>query len=253
MNIYLDIDGVLLTDSLNDRGNPTPHSFELLKFLTDNHKVYWLTTHCHGGENRAPEHLYPKFPPEAISYIDKILPTNWGSWKTDAIDFNQDFRWLDDDVYRPEYEALAKNGCSEKLIKIDLNKNPLRLQRLVSTLKILNNPASDDFYPFITPELLEHSKLNMPNWPFKIEKFESQLQEIALYIYTGTLITCEDGLYDFRREIMQTIIDKKLREFNSPTLTKLLEEHNIKFQLSDFMIEAIHDFPKPSNPGIINA
>jgi hypothetical protein len=134
MNIYLDIDGVLLTDSLNDRGNPTPHSLELLKALTANHTVYWLTTHCHGGENRAPEHLYPKFPPEAKAYIDKILPADWGSWKTDAIDFSQDFRWLDDDVYEPEYAALTKHNCSDKLIKIDLQVNPEQLKDIIQKL-----------------------------------------------------------------------------------------------------------------------
>ncbi len=134
MNIYLDIDGVLLTDSLTDRGNPTPHSLELLKFLTDNHTVYWLTTHCHGGENRAPEHLYPKFPPEAKAYIDKILPTDWGSWKTDAIDFSQDFRWLDDDVYQPERDALAKHNCTNKLVEINLQQDPDQLQKVISSL-----------------------------------------------------------------------------------------------------------------------
>ncbi len=134
MNIYLDIDGVLLTDSLSDRGNPTPHSLELLNTITDHHTVYWLTTHCHGGENRAPELLYPKFPPEAKAYIDKILPTDWGTWKTDAIDFSEDFLWLDDDVYGTEYTALAKHNCSEKLIKINLQENPEQLKDIIQKL-----------------------------------------------------------------------------------------------------------------------
>lgn len=130
MNIYLDIDGVLLTKL----GEPAPHSLESLKYLTANHAVFWLTTHCHGGENRAPEHLYPKFPPEAKIYIDKILPTNWGTWKTDAIDFSQDFRWLDDDVYQPEYDTLAKHNCSDKLIKVDFRENPGQLKNIIQSL-----------------------------------------------------------------------------------------------------------------------
>ena len=137
MNLYLDIDGVLLTDSLENHGNPTPHSEELLKVATTKHKCFWLTTHCHGGENRTTEYLYPKFPLKVREYLDKISPTNWGSWKTDAIDFSQDFRWLDDDIYQPEYDALTKNSCSEKLITVNLRENPNQLKDIILLLETM--------------------------------------------------------------------------------------------------------------------
>lgn len=44
MNIYLDIDGVILA---NDK-QPAKFAKEFLKFITDNYDVYWLTTHCKG-------------------------------------------------------------------------------------------------------------------------------------------------------------------------------------------------------------
>ena len=135
MNIYLDIDGVLLTDSLSNPGRPSEYSLELLRALTSKYKVFWLTTHCRGGENHAPERLYPKFPPETKEYIDKIIPTDWGTWKTDAIDFTQDFRWLDDDVYPEELDVLANNNASDKLIHIDLQKNPGQLKEVIQLLK----------------------------------------------------------------------------------------------------------------------
>lgn len=135
MNIYLDIDGVLLTKT----GEPAVHSLELIKYLTQHHTVYWLTTHCHGGENRAPEYLFPKFPAGAKRYIDKILPTDWNSWKTDAIDFSQDFRWLDDDVYQPEITTLIRHNCKDKLIKVDLTNNPHELKDIANKLKKLVN------------------------------------------------------------------------------------------------------------------
>src|SRR3989338_1685995 len=106
MNIYLDIDGVLLQDSLALSGRPANHALDLLQKLTSSHTCYWLTTHCHGGENHVSENLTKRFP-ESIIYLDKILPTACGTWKTDAIDFSQDFRWLDDDVYEEELEELA--------------------------------------------------------------------------------------------------------------------------------------------------
>lgn len=44
MNIYLDIDGVILA---NDK-QPALHAKEFLKYITDNYPTYWLTTHCKG-------------------------------------------------------------------------------------------------------------------------------------------------------------------------------------------------------------
>jgi len=137
VDIYLDIDGVLLSDSPHDHGNPTAHSLELLKFLTDNYKVFWLTSNCYQGENHITEVLYPKYPEEARVYIDKIIPTNWNRWKTEAIDFSQDFRWLDDDVYDTELAVLAKNNCSDKLVKIDLINNPEQLRDVIAFLETL--------------------------------------------------------------------------------------------------------------------
>ena len=44
MNIYLDIDAVILA---NDK-QPALHVKEFVKYLTDNYPVFWLTTHCKG-------------------------------------------------------------------------------------------------------------------------------------------------------------------------------------------------------------
>ena len=137
MNIYLDIDGVLLSDAPHDHGESTAHSLELLKSLTARHKFFWLTSNCYQGENHVKEVLYPKFPEDARAYIDKIIPTDWTRWKTEAIDFSQDFRWLDDDAYDPELAILAKNNCSDKLIKIDLINNPEQLKDVINLLETI--------------------------------------------------------------------------------------------------------------------
>lgn len=246
MNIYLDIDGVLLTKL----GEPAPHSLELLKYLAANHAVFWLTTHCHSGENRAPEHLYPKFPPEAKAYIDKILPTNWGSWKTDAIDFSQDFRWLDDNIYQPEYEALKNHGCLERLIKINLQENPLRLKEVLSCLKVISNSKFENIYHTIDANIFEFAKSKTKDTKFtfdvtssqEIDKKEERLEEIGRYVYAGMFLACRNGLYDYRREIRDSIIRIKLKEFADDNLDELLKDYNIRFQVSDFMVDAIHEW-----------
>jgi len=65
MNIYLDIDGVLITKN----GQPALGVVEFLTYLTKNHTVYWLTTHCRGGESNAVEYLKNKLPNECFEYI----------------------------------------------------------------------------------------------------------------------------------------------------------------------------------------
>ena len=49
MNIYIDIDGVLLT-----KKQELPNdSLEFIDFITKNYDCFWLTTHCRTGENKA--------------------------------------------------------------------------------------------------------------------------------------------------------------------------------------------------------
>ena len=61
MNIYLDIDGVILA---NDK-QIANYSEDFIKHLVTNHNVYWLTTHCRGNT------LY------TCNLLKKILPTYW--------------------------------------------------------------------------------------------------------------------------------------------------------------------------------
>ncbi|MDP2630272.1 MAG: hypothetical protein Q8P56_02595 [Candidatus Uhrbacteria bacterium] len=111
-------------------GQPVAHAVEFLKEITAKHVCYWLTTHCRGGENRAPEYLLSMMSFEAREYIDKILPTDWNARKTDAIDFSQDFRWFDDYAMEAEKEILRKNNCFDKFIRVDLKNNPDQLKNL---------------------------------------------------------------------------------------------------------------------------
>lgn len=44
MNIYLDIDGVILANDLHKSN----YADEFIKHLVNKYPVYWLTTHCKG-------------------------------------------------------------------------------------------------------------------------------------------------------------------------------------------------------------
>ena len=124
MNIYLDIEGVL-TDR---QGRAANFVVDFLKYFTENHKVFWLTTHCRGGESNVLMHLQDRLPAEALQYLEKIQPTNWQTLKTEAIDFTQDFRWFDDHAFSSEEKILKQNNAEDKLVLVDLNANPNQLK-----------------------------------------------------------------------------------------------------------------------------
>lgn len=131
MNIYLDIDGVLITKG----GHPANFVDEFLRYTVSNYIVYWLTTHCRTGGNNAISYLQDKLPQETIKLIQIIKPTNWSTLKTEAINFNQDFLWLDDYIMNAEIDVLEKNKSTENYIKVDLIKNPNQLMDILGKLK----------------------------------------------------------------------------------------------------------------------
>ena len=131
MNIYLDIDGVLLA---NDK-QAANHAHEFLEFIVSKYPTYWLTTHCHGDASTAVERLALIFPPETIELCKKILPTDWDIAKTEGIDFSQDFLWFDDDLFPDEKADLLKNKALDKWIEVYLYKDPNHLKLLIEHLR----------------------------------------------------------------------------------------------------------------------
>jgi hypothetical protein len=113
MNIYLDIDGVLLTK----QGVLVAGAPDFIKNITNKYNVYWLTTWCKdGSSDKVLEILKKCFPVESIKYLEKIKPSIWKTWKTEAIDFTQNFRWIDDLISPEEEKVLAKNKAKHKVL-----------------------------------------------------------------------------------------------------------------------------------------
>jgi hypothetical protein len=133
MNIYLDIDGVLLANE----NNAAPYADEFLQtiLVTYPDSTYWLTTHNWKGENRAKDVLAPHLKPETVLLLDKIKPSEWGEFKTDAIDFNEDFLWFDDDLWPEELKVLEAHDAVEQFMMVDLDKDPDMLQKLTEVIR----------------------------------------------------------------------------------------------------------------------
>ncbi|WP_300674714.1 hypothetical protein [Soonwooa sp.] len=131
-NLYLDIDGVILT-SKNTK--PSNNSKELLEYITCNFNCFWLTTHCKGETDTTLNYLNEYFDNEIVELLKKIKPTNWTTLKTEGIDFKTDFIWLDDYPFDSEKKVLNENFCINKLIEINLDRD----NELINVIQKLKN------------------------------------------------------------------------------------------------------------------
>lgn len=134
MNIYLDIDGVLLANE----ENAANHVHEFLKLVHDRFpdSTYWLTTHCRGNAKMAIERLSLVLPPETIELLHAIKPTMWRVAKTEAIDFTQPFLWFDDDLFDDERGVLLEHDVLDSWIEVDLTKDQDQLAKFVSSFPL---------------------------------------------------------------------------------------------------------------------
>lgn len=131
MNIYLDIDGVLLTkDHL-----PANCSKEFIKYVITNYPntTYWLTTHCQGDVSRPIRDIGHLFDDETVELMKQIKPTTWlhSPSKTAAIDFSKPFLWFDDNIFLSERKELIEHNALDNWIEVDLRKDPDMLQKLI--------------------------------------------------------------------------------------------------------------------------
>lgn len=136
MNIYLDIDGVLIANELN----PANYAKEFIEYVLEKYPdtTYWLTTHCQGDASYTLNHLKGIFDEKTLELMKKIKPTIWldSSAKTDAIDFSKPFLWFDDDLFIKERDTLIKHGVLENWIEVGLRKDPNQLGKFLQSFPI---------------------------------------------------------------------------------------------------------------------
>lgn len=132
INLYLDIDGVLL----GKKGH-LPNGIEtFIATVTHQFHCFWLTTHCKGNSETAVRYLDQYYPKSFGKYWQLIHPTNWDVLKTEAISFEKPFFWLDDQPLQAEKIQLAAAGCLDKLMVVDL-KNEQELARVLGKLSLI--------------------------------------------------------------------------------------------------------------------
>ncbi len=127
-NIYIDVDGVILTRGVT----PALHLDEFLKHILKNYSVFWLTSRCNGNSAGIVKYLSQFLLPETIALLGEIKPTSFQLDKTEAIDFDKRFFWLDNELFDSEKNMLRKHDNYDSWIEVDLIKNPNQLLYLMN-------------------------------------------------------------------------------------------------------------------------
>ncbi len=132
MKIYLDIDGTMIHDDLTDMYCKAAAGLEEFIVALRPYDTYWLTTHCTTGDSENARRIMKGVLPEDLhADIDRIKPTVWQDRKTDAIDFDSDFIWFDNDIFASELKVLEKCTGEQSAVEVNLRDNPKQLIEIV--------------------------------------------------------------------------------------------------------------------------
>lgn len=139
--LYLDVDGVLLTTK-NTR--VADGAEEFIDYVLSNYDCYWLSSHCRdGNSDRILGLLAQYFPDDVMDKLTKIKPTKWETLKTEGIDLESDFYWLDDYAFDAEKKILDQHCRHYSLILVNLDNE----NELLEKIRFIENQKLNGFLP----------------------------------------------------------------------------------------------------------
>jgi hypothetical protein len=144
MRLYLDVDGTLLRRGgharLKGEMAPAEHLKDFLEWVTRAFDCVWLTSRNrsggHGGIREVFRQAYgPGHDADAVDQlVTAIRPSVWATCKAEAIDFDEDFLWLDDAPEEPSLDLLQEHGAMDRWIAISVDRKPDDLVRIKQIL-----------------------------------------------------------------------------------------------------------------------
>ncbi|MBM3296146.1 MAG: hypothetical protein FJY83_00935 [Candidatus Aminicenantes bacterium] len=125
MDLYLDIDRVILGKDDGDRIALIPNIHEIIDFVTGHFDCYWLTTHGRGPEGlqSIKRYLLPYFKGTYPAPLERFQCPPWKTWKTEAVDFSRPFIIIDDYLMAYERQVLENENCLDRWLQVDTYKD----------------------------------------------------------------------------------------------------------------------------------
>lgn len=135
MRLYLDIDGTLIHEDLGERWGQPAEGLATFLEATEPFAVSWLTTHCMDGDPTRAQKIVKQHLPSDVHYlIDRIEPTRWQTYKTEALDPTEPFIWFDNDIMDVEWDILSGLPEDRRAVEVDLVRDPRQLIALTREL-----------------------------------------------------------------------------------------------------------------------
>lgn len=135
MNIYLDVDGVLIrtASSKEDISN-------LVKYILSTYpeSTYWLTSFARQGNYGVKNILKNHFQSELLEeMMQKIKVAGWNRSKTEGIKLTEPFIWFDDNLGWQDKMVLNAHGLRQNHFLMD-PQNPEMAKKALARLKELS-------------------------------------------------------------------------------------------------------------------
>jgi hypothetical protein len=134
MNLFIDIDGVLLGKNPDTKEQCLANDLEFfLSFCLARFDCYWLTTHCKGDIEPALNYLTPYADQSQMALLTQIKASSFKTFKTEAL-FG-DFIWIDDQPTAYELQFLDDNDLLDRWFEVNTRQDMNGLTKLLPLLQ----------------------------------------------------------------------------------------------------------------------
>lgn len=134
MNLFIDIDGVLLgKDQNSNHCVLANYASEFLEFSLRHFDCYWLTTHCKGSTDTVLDYLTPYSDDNFLNLLQKVKPTYFKTFKVEAL-FG-DYFWIDDQPTAYEIKFLEENNQLHRWLQVNTRADINELKSIMSYLR----------------------------------------------------------------------------------------------------------------------
>lgn len=220
--LYIDINGTLINKK---RQCASKHVEEFVDFVLSNYDCYWLSPECCYPIEETKIYLSNFFSASVVNKLTAIKQTFWNTSKTEAINFNEDFIWLDSYIFGYENEILKRNNKTQNILLVQEAEVDL-----LDTIERLKELEFSFTQPVIPSEPLKSQApvepMPMPEQPQPVEtpqpkkqprpKRQINYKKIGTTIATGLKNGCTTLLASFKSLGQKSVANGKI---NPPAIT----------------------------------